>query len=153
MTRNIPTTPCDDPTDTIMAAVAHGMTGNPLLGMNLLGPFVKGGPTTTVSMCAALASVAVVAFEKQNPGARGTFGLLAFHGDVPTDISAMPPGPRFAAQFTAAWANGQQQTAYALFNALLGKETDEDARNLAEGIRALYDMAVTSAQQMRGGAR
>ncbi|MFC8272325.1 hypothetical protein ACFUJR_07235 [Streptomyces sp. NPDC057271] len=152
MSTDIPTTPCADPADTIMAAVAHGMTGNPLLGMNLLGPFVKGGPTTTVSMCAALASVVAVAAEKQNPGARGTFGLLAFHGNEPTNISAMPPGPRFAAQFTAAWLNGQTQTAYALFNALLGEETDEDARNLAEGIHALYDMAVTSAQQMKAAS-
>ena len=153
MTHDIPTEPCDDPADTIMAAIAHGMTGNPLLGMTLLGPFVKGGPTSTVSMCAALASLAVFAYEKKNPGVHGTFGLLAFHGNVPTDIRSMPPGPRFAAQFTAAWANGQKQTAYALFNALLGKETDEDAQNLAEGIHALYDMAVTSAQQLRGGAR
>lgn len=147
----IPTDPCNDPADTITAAVAHGMTGNPLLGMSLLGPFIKGGPTTTVSMCAALASMVAVAAEKQNPGARGTFGLLAFHDGVPVDATAMPPGLRFAAQFTAAWANGQKRTAYALFNALLGEETDDDARNLADGIHALYGMAVTSAQQLRGG--
>lgn len=149
----IPTNPCDNPADTIMAAVAHGVTGNPLLGLQMLGTFVKGGPTSTVSMCAALASIAVFAVEKDNPGARSTYGLLAFHGNVPTDIRSMPPGPRFAAQFTAAFANGQEQTAYALFNALLGEETDDDARNLAEGIHALYDMAVASAQQIRGGAR
>ena len=150
---DIPTTPCSDPADTIMAAIAHGMTGNPLLGMSLLGPFVQGGPTTTVSMCAALASMVTVAAEKQNPGARGTFGLLAFHNGAPTSVASMAPGLRFAAQFTAAWANGQKQTAYALFNALLGDETDDDARNLADGIHALYGMAVTSAQQLRGGAR
>ncbi|WP_329424052.1 hypothetical protein [Streptomyces sp. NBC_01268] len=148
----IPTTPCNDPAETIMAAVAHGMDGNPALGLTLLGPFIEGGPTTTVSMCAALASMVGVAAEKQNPGARGTFGLLAFHGDVLADTRSMAPGLRFAAQFTAAWLNGQSQTAYALFDALVVQERDEDARNLAEGIHALYDMAVSSAQQMRGGA-
>ena len=148
----IPTAPCDDPAETIMAAVAHGMDGNPMLGLSLLGPFIQGGPTTTVSMCAALASMVGVAAEQQNPGARGTFGLLAFHDGVPTDTRAMPPGLRFAAQFTAAWVNDQSQTAYALFDALVGEETDENARNLAEGIHALYEMAVSSATSLRGGA-
>lgn len=149
MSTDIPTTPCNDPAETIMAAVAHGMTGKPDLGLSLLGTFLKDGPTTTVSMCAALASMVAVATEKQNPGAHGPFGLLALHNGVPTDASAMPPGLRFAAQFTTAWMNDERQTAYALFKALLGDETDEDARNLAQGVFALYDMAVISAQQLK----
>jgi hypothetical protein len=147
---DIPTAHTGDDTETIMAAIAHGMNGNPLLGLSMLEPFIKGGPTTTVSMCAALASMVAVAVEKQNPGARGTYGIVAFHNDEPTDTNAMPPGLRFAAQFTAAWVNGQQQTAYALFNALIVEETDENAQALAEGIHALYEMAITATVELTG---
>ncbi|WP_327376238.1 hypothetical protein OG393_21165 [Streptomyces sp. NBC_01216] len=149
----IPTTPCKDPADTIMAAIAHGMTGNRETGLKLLEPFILGGPVKTVSMCAALASMIALNADRQNPGHRGTFGFVPIHHGVPTDTSAMPPGWRFAAQFSTAVLNGQHQTAYALFDALVSKERDEDAMNLALGIRALYDMAVGSAQQLRGGTR
>ncbi|MEU7010403.1 hypothetical protein [Streptomyces sp. NPDC046332] len=150
MAYDIPTTPCEDPAETIMAAVAHGMSGNPALGLSLLGPFIEEGARTTVSMCAALASMVAVAAEKQHPAA-GTFGFIAIHHGYPTNVAALPPGPRFAAQFTAAWLNGQQQTAYALFHALTFQERDEDAANLAEGVLALYELAVESALSLRGG--
>ncbi|MFC7794577.1 hypothetical protein [Streptomyces cinereoruber] len=153
MSTDIPTTPCEDPAETIMAAIAHGMEGNPALGLSLLSPFLKDGPTPTVSMCASLASMVAVAVEKQNPGApKGSYGLLALHHGLPANAQEMPPGLRFAAQFTTAWLNGEGKTAYALFNALLGEGTDQDASNLVDGVLALYSLAVTSAQQMRATA-
>ncbi|MFH8581677.1 hypothetical protein [Streptomyces zaomyceticus] len=147
MSTDIPTEPCEDPTETIMAAVAHGMNGNRDTGILLLGTFLKDGPTPTVSMCAALANMVTVATEQQNPGARGTYGLVAYQNNAPINASAMSPGLRFASQFTAAWMNDQPQTAYALFNALCRTGKPDDAKNLADGVHALYDMAVTSTQQ------
>lgn len=148
----IPTVPCDDPAETIMAAVAHGMTGHPDTGLRMLGSFLEGGPVTTVSMCAALANLVKFAAEKQGPS-HGTFGFIAVRHGIPTNVGSLPPGPRFAAQFAAAWLNGQQQTAYALFNALVFQERDEDAANLAEGVYALYGIAVDAAQSLRGGGK
>jgi hypothetical protein len=149
----IPTAPCEDPAETIMAAVAHGMTGDPATGVMMLGSFIEGGAASTVSMCAALANIVKFAAEKQDLPANGTFGFIAVHHGTPTNVASLPPGPRFAAQFTAAWMNDQQDTAYALFDALVHQQRNEDAANLAEAIHALYDLTVDAALSLRGGTR
>jgi len=149
----IPTTPCKDPAETIMAAVAHGMTGDPFAGLMMLGPFIEGGARSTVSMCAAMANIVKFAAEKQNLPVGGTFGFLALHHGKLTNVASLPPGPRFAAQFTAAWMNDQQDTAYALFDALVHRQRDEDAANLADAIHALYDLTVDAARSLQGGGR
>lgn len=149
----IPTVPQDDPADTIMAALAHGLTGHPEKAAPLFKPFLD-GPTTAVSLFAALAETAVGPSRRTLP-ADGAFGLLVLdaktgqHGGV----NDLPAGIRFAAQFTAAWANGQQDTAYALFNALVAPGDDAAAIAVADATRALFDMAVATLKQQTGASQ
>jgi len=144
----IPTEPQDDPGETIMAALAHGMTGNPHTGMMLLKPFF-GTPRHMVSLCAALAETAIMPARRENPDADG-FALLAFKDGIFSDAQEMPAGERFAAQFISAWANGEKQTAYALFNALRGHDSEQDAEHMADGVLALYAMSVASMKALTG---
>ncbi|CAM5249611.1 hypothetical protein SGLAM104S_01592 [Streptomyces glaucescens] len=147
----IPTTPQPDPSETIMAALAHGMTGHPEKAATLFEPFILGGPATALGLCAALAETTVHDSRKNLP-TNGAFGLLVIdpttgkHGSV----DSFPPGIRFAAQFTAAWANNDRDTAHDLFDALVRPGTEEAADALAVGIRALFDMAVASLNDLTG---
>jgi hypothetical protein len=147
----IPTTPQDDPSHTIMAALAHGMNGHPQKAAALFEPFINGGPATTLGLCAALAEMSAMKPRQQLPK-NGSFGLLVLEADTgqPGDINTLPPGIRFAAQFTTAWANNDRDTAHALFNALIAPDTDEAASDLADGIHALFGMAVASLNEMTG---
>lgn len=138
----IPTEPQEDPSETIMAALAHGMTGNPQAGLAILKPFFE-TPRTLVSLCAALAESTAMVVRRHNPDADG-FALLAFHDGRPSDAQEMPPGERFAAQFTSAWVNGESKTAYALFDSLHASGTEQDAEHVADGVLALYAMSVAS---------
>ena len=144
----IPTEPQKDPSETIMAAHAHGMSGNPQAGMALLKPFFE-TPRHLVSLCAALAEGTAMIARKQNPDADG-FGLLAFRDGALSDTREMPPGERFAAQFTSAWINGERKTAYALFNALRGSDSEQDAEHMADGVLSLYAMSVASMRALTG---
>lgn len=144
----IPTEPQDDPNETIMAALAHGMTGNPHAGMTMLKPFFE-TPRAMVSLCAALAECTALLARKHSPSADG-FALLALRDGTPADVSEMPPGERFAAQFTSAWINGESKTAYALFDALHASGTERDAEHLADGVLALYQMSVASMHALTG---
>lgn len=148
MTSAIPTEPQDDPSETIMAALAHGMSGNPETGWTLLKPFFE-TPRTLVALCAALAEGTVMLARRENPDADG-FALLAFKDGALADTREMPAGERFAAQFTAAWANGETQTAYALFDALHGDGTEQAAEDVGDGVLALYAMSVASMRELTG---
>ncbi|MFJ1695729.1 hypothetical protein ACIOHC_11345 [Streptomyces sp. NPDC088252] len=151
MTHEIPTVPQDDPSDTIMAALAHGMTGQPEKAAPLFEPFLAGGPTTAVGLCAALAEVSA-GHARPNLPKGGTFGLLVLDARTGQrgDIAEVPAGLRFAAQFSTAWANGERDTAYALFNALIEPGDEQAAEAFADGVRALFDMAVVSLNEMTG---
>ncbi|MGW2837352.1 hypothetical protein ACWCWD_06525 [Streptomyces sp. NPDC001493] len=150
MDHEIPTTPQNNPAETIMAALAHGMTGNRETGARLLGSFVEQGHVATVSMCASLAETCALTSRNYLP-ANGAFGLLVVRGDgTQVSVNDLPPGVRFAAQFSTAWANGERDTAYALFNAMVHEDTDAQAAALAEGIHALFDMAVQSVRELSG---
>lgn len=151
MTHEIPTTPQPDPTETIMAAVAHGMNGQPEKATPLLEPFITGGPVTAVGLCAALAEMSVMGPRQALPEG-GAFGLLVLNAADGTraDINDLPAGIRFAAQFSTAWGNGDRDTAYDLFHALVMPGTEEAAEAFADGVRALFDMAVASCNEMTG---
>jgi hypothetical protein len=152
MNHAIPTTPQDDPADTIMAALAHGLTGHPEKAGPLFEPFLS-GPTTAVSLFAALAETAVGPSRRTLP-ADGAFGLLVLDAETGQHggVDDLPAGVRFAAQFTAAWANDQRKTAYALFNALVAPGDDAAAIAVADATRALFDMAVVTLKQQTGAA-
>lgn len=151
MSHDIPTTPQDDPSETILAALAHGMTGHPEKALPLFEPFISGGPVTAVSLCAALAEVSAVPARKTLP-AGGHFGLLVLNADTGErgDISKVPAGVRFAMQFSTAWGNDDRNTAYALFRALIEPGDEEASHALADGIRVLFDMAVVTLREKTG---
>lgn len=131
-------------TDTIMTALAHGVTGDTEAGLTLLEPLVQRGPVQAAGVCAALAeTLSAEARAKQAPGS--FFGFLVATTDGQwADANDLPPGIRFAIQFSTAWANGERDTAYALFDALTGDQTDEQMQALGDGIGALFDMASAS---------
>lgn len=145
MGHDIPTTPQNDPAETIMAALAHGMTGHPEKARALFEPFLAGGPATAVGLCAALAEVSAAGPRKTLPKG-GTFGLLVLDAKTGkrADIREAPAGVRFAMQFSTAWGNHDRDAAYALFEALVMPGDEEAAHALADGIRVLFDMAVVS---------
>lgn len=144
MNHAIPTAPQNDPAETIMAALAHGLTGHPEKAPALFEPFILGGSGTALGLCAALAET-TVRIERQNLPKDSAYGLLVLDAKTGRHGSTndLPPGIRFAAQFTAAWANNDRDTAHDLFDALVHTGSEEAADALAVGIRALYDMAVT----------
>lgn len=140
---DIPTEPQAHEGDTILAALAHGITGNPNTGLTMLIPLLSKSPACAVGVCAALAASA----QHHTPAlpAGASFGLIALNPDgTPAHIDDLPTGPRFAAQFTAAWANGQRDTARALFAALAESEDPDQLDGLIDGIRVLYGMAVSA---------
>ncbi|MEW1565782.1 hypothetical protein AB0454_22685 [Streptomyces sp. NPDC093509] len=143
---DIPTEPQEDPAETIMAALAHGMNGDRQAGLALLKPFFD-TPRTLVSLCAALAEGPASSIRPSNPNAEGV-ALIALRGGKPANIQDAPAGHRFAAQFTSVWANGDKQTAYALFDALHGSGSEEDADAVAEGVFQLYEMSVAWARSL-----
>ncbi|MFJ2848296.1 hypothetical protein [Streptomyces rubiginosohelvolus] len=151
MAHDIPTTPQDDEAETIMAALAHGMTGHPEKAIPLFDPFIAGGPVTTAGLCASLAEMSAMQARKNLP-AGGHFGLLVLNADTGErgDINEAPAGIRFAMQFSTAWGNDDRDTAYALFHALIEPADEEASHALADGIRCLFDMAVVSLNEMTG---
>ncbi|MFD4257756.1 hypothetical protein ACFWR9_08990 [Streptomyces sp. NPDC058534] len=151
MNHAIPTTPQDDPAETIMAALAHGMTGHPEKAAALFEPFILGGHATALGLCAALAET-TVRTDRQTLPKNGAFGLLVVDPKTGkhVNVTVLPPGIRFAAQFTAAWANNDRDTAHDLFDVLVQPGTEEAASALADGIRALFDMAVTTLNETTG---
>ncbi len=151
MSTDIPTVPQDDPAETIMAALAHGITGHPEKAAPLFEPFIVGGPATALGLCAALAETTIRTDRQAVPdgGAVGLLGLDAKTGQHGV-INTLPAGIRFAAQFTAAWANHDRNTARDLFDALAHADTEEAADALAVGIRALFDMAVATLREQTG---
>ncbi len=151
MDHDIPTAPQDHPAETIMAALAHGMEGHPEKAAPLFEPFILGGPATSAGLCASLAEMSAMTPRQHLPEG-GTFGLLVLNATTGErgDINDVPPGIRFAMQFSTAWGNGERQTAYALFNALIEPGDEQAAAALADGIRCLFDMAVVSLNEMTG---
>lgn len=89
---------------------------------------------------------------RKNLPAGGHFGLLVLNVDTGerADISEAPTGIRFAMQFSTAWGNHDQDTAYALFEALVLPGDEQAAEALADGIRCLFDMAVISLNETTG---
>lgn len=153
MSHDIPTTPQDDPAETIMAALAHGMTGHPERAIPLFNSIIAGGERPAVTLCAALAEVSAAEARKTLP--KGShFGLLVLNADTGEhgDIDEAPAGVRFAMQFSTAWGNDDRQTAYALFRALIESGDEHAAESLATGIRCLFDMAVLTLREKTGRA-
>lgn len=124
----------------IFEALAHGVSGDDDTAWNLIRPIVRRSDQAMFAVFCSLAESA--AFDSIQQHGAGNFVLEV--EDLATgaegSVEVLPPGVRFATQFLTAWANRDQDTAEALYLALYRSEPEA----LADGLRALYEMAVVS---------
>ncbi|MFF4388536.1 hypothetical protein ACFY0G_17415 [Streptomyces sp. NPDC001552] len=139
--------PCPDP-NVINEALATGVVGDVEGGLLLLQPIVNDGPAETFAMLSALAEVAARQAVAVAPGT--FFGIEVDGPDGPgtASIDVLPPSLRFAAQFINACANKDRQMAHALFWALAEPSDRDGTPALAEGVGAVFLMAVQTAREI-----
>lgn len=129
-------------------ALAHAVAGDLMTGGMLLVPLIEAGRRSCYTLAASLAETAShIARRDQTPG---TFGITV--EDTVTgkaaSVDVMPPDIRWAAQFTTAWANRDQDTALALFEALAERSEAADGAELVDGLLQLFSMAVTTSKEV-----
>nr|WTB35224.1 hypothetical protein OG781_42345 [Streptomyces sp. NBC_00830] len=127
-------------------ALARAVAGDVQGGAELLVPLIADGPRTAYGLAAMLAETAsFLARREQQPGT--FFATTVEHAVTgePGGIEELPPEIQFAAQFTTAWANRDQDTAIALFGALVNKAEASEVAELVDGLMALFQMAVATA--------
>lgn len=116
-------------------------------GAELLGPLIADGGRTAYALAAMLAETAsIIARREQQPD---TFFVTIVENAVTGEsgsIEELPPDIQFASQFTTAWANRDQDTAIALFVALVKKSEPSEGAELVDGLLALFQTAVATAQ-------
>lgn len=125
----------------IFNALAHGVAGNHTAAQELLLPILKRSELAMyATLCVLAEAAATDALQQRHPGEH--FGIKVEHiaTGAEANTNVLPPGVRFAAQFTTAHANRDPDTTHALYRALYEANPDD----LTVGIRALYDMAITS---------
>lgn len=144
----------EDTARTIGDALAHGVAGDPDAGLALLQPFVDAGPLSTYRLLGALAEAAArPALQNQRPGEWFGMPVMNTVTGLPASADVLPPPVRFASQFLTAWANRDQDTAVALFDAFAFASDDAGTPDLAHGITALYLMAVATTTELVRAAR
>jgi hypothetical protein len=138
--------PLVDDSQRIIDAIACGASGDRPGALAHLKPIIDRGPGAIFAMLHALANVAVV---EQKPETGTFLGIAVETTDGhAASIDQLPAGHRFAAQFTTAVANDDLDQADALYRALLVGDDFHAATGLAEGIGAVYDMAVATTVAM-----
>lgn len=138
--------------DAILTALSRGVAGDPDGGLQLLQPVVDGGPQDTWELLCMLAEIAAEPARRSN--APGAFFTLNSHGpNGPTPIDAVPPDVRFAGQFVTAWANRDQASAAALFQAVAEHSDTHRTEDLGRAIGAVYDMAIAATSHLVGELR
>lgn len=135
----------------ILEALAHGIHGHPERGLALIQPLVDAGPVSTYALLGALAETASRQAKdaKETLEASGTgvmFGVEIEGPDGPASAQVLPVPLRFGVQFVTAWANGDQDTAYALFWAMAEPSDLFGTDDLVASIAVVFDMAVLGAQ-------
>jgi hypothetical protein len=128
-------------------ALARAVAGDVRGGGELLVPLIADGRRTAYGLAAMLAETAsFLARREQQPGT--FFGTTVEHvvTGEPLGIEELPPEVQFAAQFTTAWANRDNDIAMALFGALVNKAEASEGAELVDGILTLFRMAVATAQ-------
>jgi len=138
-------------------AIAHGVAGDVDAGLALIQPLVDRGPRTTCALLGSLAETAAFLAHRDQPGV--WFGTVVERIDDGSEgsVDSLPRPLRFAAQFVTAWANGDRDTAYALFKAIAEDSDTRGLSDLADGVAAIYGMAIATAtevvKQRRAGLR
>lgn len=125
-------------------ALALGVTGDLIAAGMELAPLIADSFFSAFALAAMLAETASHIARREQTGE--FFGLTVVNNETGESGSAddMPPDVAFAAQFTTAWANRDEDNAEALFRALV-KKAEPDGPELVDGILQLFRMAVLTA--------
>lgn len=138
----------------ILEALAHGVAGDDNAAWSLIRPIVSRSEVAMyATLCAIAETAAIDARRTQSPGEFFGIHVENVHTGEEASVGVLPVGIRFATQFVTAWANRDEDMAHALYRALYAASPD----GLADGMRAVYEMAVVSLRaflerKRRGGA-
>lgn len=132
--------------DAVARALARAVAGDKIGGGMLLVPFIENGRPSCYALAAQLAETASHIARRERPGGGFTVEVFNEATGRPASVDVMAPDVRFAAQFVTAWANRDQDTALALFNALVDHAEATDGPELVDGILRLFAMAVVTAK-------
>ncbi|WP_284576687.1 hypothetical protein [Streptomyces sp. 2P-4] len=136
-----------DPVETVLQAVAHALHGDYDHALTLIQPLIDEGPGSTYATLCVLAHVASrPAREQYGPG--HMFAVDVQGPDGPGSVDELPPALRFAARFIAAKANGDDDTAMALFHTVAEHADTHCTGDLAAAISVVFDMATAAAGQL-----
>ncbi|WP_030672280.1 hypothetical protein [Streptomyces sp. NRRL B-1347] len=129
----------------VQDALICGVAGDLKGGAIMLNPLIEEGPRPAFALAAMLAEAASYIARRDNPGTH--FGMRVEHvlTHEPGSVDDFSPDIKFAAQFVTAWANGDEDTAAALFIALVKQSGLGDGTALVDGLFSLFRMAVATA--------
>lgn len=140
------TTTHDEAIDLVHDALAYGVTGDKAAGVEILVPLIAESYGAAYALAGMLAETACFIARRE--------GRRTFEIDVENvvtgesgSLDVFPPEHAFAARFTTAWANRDQDTAEAHFRALV-HSAGSDGPELVNGLLSLYELAVVTATQI-----
>jgi hypothetical protein len=142
--------PDPDAPQTILEALSHAAAGDHDRGLALIQPLVDAGPVSTYALLASLAEA--ICRMTADPQAlddveqRGGFVMVVDGPDGPASAELLPKPLRFAGRFITCWANRDRETAWALFRAAANVSEQDGTDDLAEGVTAVFGMAVASTE-------
>ncbi|MFE6551666.1 hypothetical protein ACFVHS_25145 [Streptomyces sp. NPDC057746] len=135
-------------------ALARAITGDWYGAGVLLVPLIGGGYGNAYGLAAMLAETAShIARRDQAEGEFFTMPVETVETGEPGSVDDLPPHVAFAAQFTTAWANRDQDTAEALFKALWERAGPSDGVELVDGLLFLFQMAVETSKAVTAEER
>lgn len=134
----------DEAIDIVHTALACGVAGDMRRGRELLLPLMNGSPGAVWALFAMLAETAC--YIKRRDQAPGTVFTAVSDTEVES-VDELSPAFRFAVQYAATWANGDDDTAEALLVAFL-KTHGQHADQFATAAQVLYRMAVDTAVEI-----
>lgn len=136
-----------DPPDVIRWALARAVAGDELGAGMLLAPLIEDGYCSSYALAVMLAETASHIARREQPA--GTCLQIAVDNlatGLTASVEVLPPDVRWAAQFVTAWANRDQDTAQALFDALVEEASASDGPEFVDGLLQLFAMAVITAK-------
>lgn len=134
--------------ETVLRALALGVSGDEPGGLKLLEPIVAEGPDPTYVLLSTLAEAALFTSRKGlYPEAPSEYIVEGPGGS--RDMDLLPPHLRFAAQFIGAWAARDQDKARALFGTVIEQPVTEGGDDpLLDGTIAVFMFAVAEAKNI-----
>lgn len=146
--------PSPRPQDIVSEALARAVIGDAIEGGMLLVPLISESRRSCYALAGMLAETAShIARRERRPGTGFVITVENVVTGAAGSVDVMPPAVAFAAQFITAWANRDQDTAQALFDALADQAVKTDGPELVDGVLELFAMAVTTAKAVRAEER